>query len=71
MKWKSLFRQLPVTRYTTGALLRWLWQVGNGNRLQALLNAAISVSMVVVSLLQVWAVKRAIDIAADGATGDV
>ena len=71
MKWKSLFRQLPVTRYTTGALLRWLWQVGNGNRLQALLNAAISVSMVVVSLLQVWAVKRAIDIAAGGATGDV
>ena len=52
-------------------ILRWLWSAWRGNRLQAVLNALIGVLMVVVSLAQVWAVKRAIDVAAGSAGGSL
>jgi ABC-type multidrug transport system fused ATPase/permease subunit len=43
---------------------RWLWAVLRGNRLQAVLNAAIGLVGVGLSLLTVWAMQRAIDTAA-------
>ncbi len=57
--------------YSAGQIMRWLWQVWRGNRLQAVLNALIGVAMVVVSLSQVWAVKRAIDVASGNVGGSV
>lgn len=52
-------------------LLRWLWQAWRGNRLQALLNASLSVAGVAVSLAQVWAVQRAVDVAAGHIPGSI
>ena len=52
-------------------ILRWLWQAWRGNRLQAVLNASVGLLEVAVSLLQVWAVKRAIDIAAGSLEGNL
>ena len=51
--------------------LAWLWHEWRGNRLQATLNALIGVADVALSLAQVWAVKRAIDIASGTAEGSV
>ena len=51
--------------------MRWLWQVSKDNRLQALLNALIGLAGVVVSLLSVWWVQHAIDIAAGNISGSL
>lgn len=48
--------------------LIWLWRAWRGNRTQAALNALLGLADVAVSLGSVWAVQRAIDIAA-GAHG--
>lgn len=61
----------PSSSYSAAAILRWLWRSWRSNRLQAVLNAAIGVLTVVVSLSQVWAVKRAVDVAAGGVPGSV
>ena len=45
-------------------ILRWLWQVLRGNRTQVVLNALLGLANVGFSLLMVWAMQRAIDIAA-------
>jgi hypothetical protein len=44
----------PESRYTVPQLLRWLWRVLKGNRRQTVLNAAIGVVGVGVSLLMVF-----------------
>lgn len=54
---------LPKSRYKTSMIMLWLWRAWRGNRLQAVLNAAIGLAAVVVSLAQVWAVQHAIDVA--------
>ena len=51
--------------------MRWLWQVSKGNRMQALLNALIGLAGVAVSLLSVWWVQHAIDIAAGNISGSL
>lgn len=51
--------------------MAWLWDRWRGNRLQAIVNASIGVADVGLSLAQVWAVKRAIDMAAGNADGSV
>ena len=70
MQIKSLLR-IPDNKYSTKTILRWLWLAWNGNRLQAMLNASIGVMQVVVSLAQVWAVKRAIDVASGSVPGSI
>ena len=45
-------------------ILQWLWQVLRGNRTQVVLNALLGLANVGFSLLMVWAMQRAIDIAA-------
>ena len=62
MRLKSLLR-IPDNKYSAKTILQWLWLAWNGNRLQAMINASIGVLQVIVSLAQVWAVKRAIDVA--------
>lgn len=46
----------------------WLWLASRGNRLQAVMNASLGLTGVATGLGSVWAVQRAIDIAA-GARG--
>ena len=70
MQIKSLLR-IPDNKYSTKTILRWLWLAWHGNRLQAMLNASIGVLQVVVSLAQVWAVKRAIDVASGTIPGSI
>ena len=70
MQIKSLLR-IPDNKYSTKTILRWLWLAWHGNRLQAMLNASIGVLQVVVSLSQVWAVKRAIDVASGTIPGSI
>ena len=36
--------------YTTRDIMRWLWKVWRGNRLQTILNASMGMATVVVSL---------------------
>lgn len=57
--------------YTTRDIMRWLWKVWRGNRLQTILNASMGMATVVVSLVQVWAVKRAIDVASGSVEGSI
>lgn len=58
-------------RYSAGSIMRWLWAAWRGNRLQATLNAVLGLTDVAVSLGSVWAVQRAIDIAAGARTGSL
>lgn len=57
--------------YTPRDIMRWLWKVWRGNRLQTILNASMGMATVVVSLAQVWAVKRAIDVASGSVEGSI
>ncbi|MBQ7421576.1 MAG: ABC transporter ATP-binding protein [Prevotella sp.] len=70
MNLKSIL-EVPQTKYSAKTIMRWLWRVWRGNRLQAVLNASIGLASVVVSLAQVWAVKHAIDVAAGVASGNI
>lgn len=70
MELRSLLR-LPKAEYSTRTILRWLWKVWKGNRLQAFLNAIIGLLGVAVSLCQVAAVKHAIDVASGIVKGNV
>jgi ATP-binding cassette subfamily B protein len=70
MKLKELLSR-ENGRYTAKEIFSWLWQAWRGNRLQAILNAVIGLLFVVVSLSQVWAVQRAIDIAAGNISGSI
>lgn len=65
------FLKLPTSRYTMKTIVAWLWRAWRGNRLQAILNAAIGIVGVAVSLMQVWAVKHAIDVAAGTIDGNI
>lgn len=71
---KDKLRQLlslSESKYSTAQMMHWLWIIWRGNRLQALLNILIDVASVGLSLLQVWAVKHAIDVAAGSVEGNL
>ena len=63
--------RLPNKKYRAKTIVKWLWQSSSDNRLQAILNTAIGLAQVVVSLASVWAVQTAIDIASHNKEGDV
>ena len=63
--------KVPKYKYTARIILKWLWGAWKGNRLQTILNALIGLGMVVVSLIQVWAMQRAIDVAAGAREGNI
>ena len=63
--------KVPKFKYDAKTLLIWLWQAWRGNQLQAVLNASVGLLSVGVSLAQVWAVKRAIDVASHVVEGDI
>lgn len=58
-------------KYNVKTLLIWLWRAWKGNQLQAVLNASVGLFSVGVSLAQVWAVKRAIDVASHAVDGNI
>lgn len=65
------FFKIPHSKYSTKEIAKWLWAAWNGNRLQAVLNAFLGILSVVVSLLTVWAVQRAIDVASGSLEGNI
>ena len=65
------FLKIQDTKYGSKAIFKWLWNAWRGNRLQAVLNALIGLLSVAVSLLQVWAVQHAIDVAARHVAGSI
>lgn len=69
-KLKSILH-VPEYKYGSGIIIRWLWRAWRGNRLQAVLNAVVGMLMVAVSLMQVWAVKHAIDVASHAVQGNI
>ena len=70
MKLRNLLN-VPQSKYDTKTILKWLWQAWKGNQLQAVLNASIGFGSVGVSLAQVWAVQRAIDVASGVVNGSI
>lgn len=52
-------------------ICRWLWAIAKGHRLQALLNTIIGMLAVTLSLVSVYAVRYAIDIASHAIEGDL
>ena len=70
MKTRNLFN-IPQSRYSSRQIMRWLWRAWRGNRMQAGINAALGLLDVAVSLLSVWAVKRAIDVASHAVEGSI
>lgn len=66
-----LFLNIPKSNYGARTIARWLWKAWQGNRLQAVLNAVLGLLSVAVSLLTVWAVQHAIDVAAGVAVGNI
>lgn len=67
---KNLLK-VPHNKYSTAEIFRWLWRAWRGNRLQAVLNAAVGLLDVVVSLASVWAVQHAIDVASHVRPGSI
>ena len=61
----------PSFKYSARDILKWLWRSWRGNRRQAVINASLGFIEVAISLSQVWAVKRAIDIAAGTIEGNI
>lgn len=70
MRIKQLL-QIPESHYAASTIMRWLWCAWRGNRVQAVLNASIGLVSVGISLAQVWAVQRAIDIASGVIGGSI
>lgn len=70
---KRLIERLhnPESKYGVRQILRWLWLVLRGNRRQVVLNATLGLMGVGCSLLMVWAMQRAIDIAAGVRSGSL
>ena len=62
---------IEKSKYPASAILRWLWRSWRGNRLQAVLNAVLGLQGVAVSLMQVWAVQHAIDVASHVVSGSL
>lgn len=63
--------RIPKSKYGTKVILQWLWQAWHGNRKQAVLNAVVGLLDVGISLLQVTAMKHAIDVASGAVAGNL
>lgn len=59
------------TKYSTGAIARWLWSHHWGCRVQAVLNAVIGLALVGVGLLGVDTIRKLTDIATGAREGSI
>lgn len=71
MRYLRKFLKIPKSRYSARQIIGWLWRAWRGNRLQASLNAILGLIDVAISLLSVWAVKHAIDVASHVVEGSL
>lgn len=69
-KLRKLFN-IPESRYSASVIMRWLWRAWHGNQQQAVLNASLGLLGVAVSLLQVYAIQHAIDVASHTVEGSI
>ena len=69
-RFRRLF-DIPENHYTVKQIFRWLWEILQGNRLQAVMNACIGLFGVALGLSSVWAMQRAIDIASGAREGSL
>ena len=69
-RFRKLF-DIPENHYTVRQIFRWLWEILQGNRLQAVMNACIGLFGVALGLSSVWAMQRAIDIASGAREGSL
>lgn len=69
-KLRKLF-DIPENHYTVKQIFRWLWEILQGNRLQAIMNACIGLFGVALGLSSVWAMQCSIDIAAGAREGSL
>ena len=60
-----------ITQKSIPSIICWLWNVAKGNRLQTTLNAIIGILDVTISLLTVYVMRHAIDVAAHDVEGDL
>lgn len=65
------FLNIPESKYPVKVVVRWLWQAWRGNRTQAVINAALGLLGVAVSLGSVRAVQNAVDVAAHAREGSL
>ena len=63
--------KIQNSKYSVQTIMKWLWKAWRGNRLQAFLNALIGLLGAAVSLAQVWAVQRAINVAEGAVSGSI
>ena len=49
----SRYLSIPRSKYDSKAIMKWLWRILRGHRLQLFLNALIGLASVATSLLQV------------------
>ncbi len=69
-KLKSLLK-IPQTKYSTKVIYAWLWLAWKGNHTQAIINAAIGLLGVVISLAVVWGMQYAIDVSSHVKVGSI
>lgn len=69
-RFRILF-DIPENHYTVKQIFRWLWEILQGNRLQAIMNACIGLFGVALGLSSVWAMQRSIDIASGAREGSL
>ena len=53
------------------SILRWLWTIARGNRLQMILNVIVGLLQVTASLFSVYAMRYAIDVASHAVEGEM
>ena len=59
------------SKYSVRTILKWLWKALRGYRLQVFLNIIVGLLGVAVSLLQVWAVQHAVEVAEGAVSGSI
>ena len=63
--------KINKTKYSTGTIVRWLWNHHKGCRIQAVLNALIGLAMVGMGLLGVDTIRKLTDIATGTREGSI
>ena len=69
--WLKNILKREEPKFSNKEILRWLLQRWKGNLKQASLNALIGILKVAFSLMTVWAVQHAIDVATGSAKGSL
>lgn len=71
MKSEISILKINKTKYSTGTIVRWLWNHHKGCRIQAVLNALIGLAMVGMGLLGVDTIRKLTDIATGTREGSI